>query len=153
MEIIQPMVAKLPWVIVPIYSSTLKGLPRRVRNGDATSLGLNLFWGIDPASPLLAGQARTVNAGLNDSIPLGLAGCGRRSRVWARQSSSLAAGHKRRSAVWPGPKVAAPVRQPVRRTRPQAASRSNALREKRGHHRSVQFLMVQFMIAEVGLWQ
>jgi hypothetical protein len=49
MKIIQPKVAKLPWVIVPINSSTLKGLHRRARIGDATPLGLNLFWGVDPA--------------------------------------------------------------------------------------------------------
>jgi hypothetical protein len=49
MKIIQPKVAKLPWVGQPINSSTLKGLHRRAQNGDATPVGLNLFWGVDPA--------------------------------------------------------------------------------------------------------
>jgi hypothetical protein len=47
MKIIQPKVAKLPWVMVPMNLSTRNGLCRQARNDDATPLGLDLIWGID----------------------------------------------------------------------------------------------------------
>jgi hypothetical protein len=48
MKIIQPKVAKLPWVIVSMNSPTLKGLHHRARNGDATALRLKFVWGCEP---------------------------------------------------------------------------------------------------------
>ena len=94
MKIIQPKVAKLPWVIVPINSSTLKGLHRRARIGDATPLGLEFILGREPS-------VASGNAGLNDSIPLGLAGRGRRSRVRRARAVRFPATHKRHAGVWP----------------------------------------------------
>jgi hypothetical protein len=48
MKIIQPKVAKLPWVMVPMNLSTLNGLYYRTRNGDATALRLIFVLGRSP---------------------------------------------------------------------------------------------------------